>query len=275
MTSPVEDSPPFRWSPRALPAEFIGVVIPARDEEDRIGTCLDAVKNALEFPGAGPVRTAVVVVADQCRDATVRRAREYRHQMAGLEILEVHSTAASGAGPARRAGLNRALESASGCDLGRVWLANTDADGTVPPNWLQRQLRWYERGADAVAGTVALSADDVISEGLGRSYQAHVAALGLGDGHPHVHGANLGFTAAAYEAVGGMPPLLTGEDHAIWEAFKRAGFRTIAAGDVRVSTSGRLYGRAPHGLSHLLRSLAQAGSVASASPAALVDLEAS
>jgi len=49
----------------------IGVVVPARDEERRIGPCLEAVAAAVQRAG----RPAVVcVVADRCRDSTAERA---------------------------------------------------------------------------------------------------------------------------------------------------------------------------------------------------------
>lgn len=45
----------------------VGVVIPARDEEERIGTCLDAVNAAVNAAG---LPASACVVADRCRDAT-------------------------------------------------------------------------------------------------------------------------------------------------------------------------------------------------------------
>ena len=49
----------------------VGVVVPARDEEERIGACLAAVDVAIRAAG---VPAVVCVVADRCTDATAERA---------------------------------------------------------------------------------------------------------------------------------------------------------------------------------------------------------
>ena len=89
--------------------------------------------------------------------------------------------------------------------------------------------------------------------------------------HPHVHGANLGIRASAYLAAGGFRPLRTAEDHALLAAATEAGRTVVQAGDITVETSGRRWGRAPRGLSNLLRTLAagRGSGQAAAPPAAM------
>ena len=75
------------------------------------------------------------------------------------------------------------------------------------------------------------------------------------DWHPHVHGANLGFTARAYAAVGGFPALRTGEDRALVAALQARGYRVLRSAAAPVATSSRVKYRAPAGFGHDLATL--------------------
>ncbi|WP_339947358.1 glycosyltransferase [uncultured Albimonas sp.] len=74
--------------PAAVPA--LCVIIPASDEEDHIGRCLCAV---LAQRGLTPGALEVVVAANNCRDATVARARALAPRFAELgwrlEVLDI------------------------------------------------------------------------------------------------------------------------------------------------------------------------------------------
>jgi hypothetical protein len=83
-----------------------------------------------------------------------------------------------------------------------------------------------------------------------------MAAFGTGHGHPHVYGANLGFTATAYVRAGGMPTTPTGEDHQMWAALRESGSRLVSVAEDPVATSARRKGRAPAGFASLLAALA-------------------
>ena len=86
-------------------------------------------------------------------------------------------------------------------------------------------------------------------------FERHQRSHGLGFDHPHVHGANLGLSAAAYRAAGGVPHIDLAEDHALWDAVGAAGLRRVGARRPPVVTSSRPDGRAAGGFSDLLRSL--------------------
>jgi hypothetical protein len=70
-----------------------------------------------------------------------------------------------------------------------------------------------------------------------------------------VHGANLGFSLAAYDRVGGFAPLATGEDVDLVERMQSAGVPWRATDRTRVLTSGRRHGRAPAGFAGFLHKL--------------------
>ncbi|POM25546.1 Glycosyl transferase family 2 [Actinomadura rubteroloni] len=206
-----------------------GVVVPAHDEERRIGACLAA----LRLTGA-----PVVVVADACADRTAALART-----AGATVVEI---AARNVGAARAAGVAELLA------RGAEWIATTDADTLVPPCWLRAQLRHAAHGYDAVAGPVTVTDWTGHPPWLPALFARRYNAPGL-------HGANLGFTARAYRAAGGFPPLPTGEDRALVTALEATGHRVLRTGSIGVVTSARHDYRAPDGFGHLLSSLADQG----------------
>jgi hypothetical protein len=149
-------------------------------------------------------------------------------------------------GAVRRAGVERArLAAAPGS---QVWVACTDADSVVPGDWLVQQLRLARRGYDLVVGTVRPD-ERGLEPGL---LAAWTARHWFGEGHPHVHGANLGFSLAAYDLVGGFAPVATGEDVLLVEAMREAGVRWTATGRAPVVTSSRREGRAVGGFAAYL-----------------------
>ncbi|HEY2518757.1 MAG TPA: glycosyltransferase [Streptosporangiaceae bacterium] len=238
--------------------EAVAVVVPAHDEEELLPACLAGLAEAAavataERPG---LRVRIVVAADACGDGTAAVA-----ERAGAQVV---SLTARNVGLARAAGLDALLRPGSPAGDGEppaapgaLWLATTDADSVVPAHWLSGQLRQAEAGWDAVVGTVAVTnwtgyADTAVRE-FARRYGTWL------DWHPHVHGANLGFTAAAYQAVGGFPALRTGEDRALVRSLQAHGFRVLRSAAVSVITSARVRYRAPAGFGHDLATLNDGG----------------
>jgi len=227
-------------------AWHVGVVIPARNEEDTICECLRSVIQALRV-----CQTLqdywVVLVADACRDRTAAVGRE----ILGTHGEAIRSTAAA-AGAARRLGAKSILQRFAHVPSSQIWLANTDADTLVPSDWISGQLAYAAKGATAVAGIV--SVDSIVHEGFNRARELMADYVALPDGtHAHVHGANLGIRADAYLDAGGWPELALAEDHCLWLRIKARGWPVIAASAVSVCTSGRLVGRASGGFADTLR----------------------
>ena len=240
---------------RDAPIEAVGVGIPARDEERSIEACLTSIAVAalgLDVP------VAVAVAADRCEDGTIERATAALHALAGPSFSGVVLAVDHGrAGAARAAALDRALGHlvATGRPLERCWLATTDADTTVSADWLRRQLRWARDGVDGVAGLVDV-AWDVDDQALAKRFHRSLEPGGTGDGHGHVHGANLGLRADRWVEVDGCGPQATGEDHELWRRLRLVGADVRGVADVRVRTSARVVARAPDGFASYLRALA-------------------
>jgi hypothetical protein len=230
----------------------VGVVVPAHDEEALIAACVGSVLQAVADAGLPRSRVHVAVAADRCRDRTAPIARA---MLVGTgSVIEL---AAGGVGAARRAGTAAVLHAFAAADPATIWLANTDADTTVPPSWLADHLRVAETGAVALAGVVRV--DTFRGHPPIVPARFHEIYGGAHDDHPHVHGANLGVRADAYLAAGGWPVLTSGEDNRLWDALRAAGLAMISTRTVHVVTSSRTATRATGGFGQWLVELADAG----------------
>ena len=228
----------------------VAVAIPARNEEQRIERCLQSV---LRGASQDSLPTAIAVVADRCTDATAELARAVlSHAPTGIHTVVWESRAGS-AGAARELAARVAVAALPGSP--ETWLTTTDADTVVPRSWIHTQLRWAAQGCDAVAGLVRLDPRDGCDRSLVHDYNRLIRQVGIGLGHPHVHGANLGLRASVWHAVGGFAPLTVGEDHDLWTRVVASGACALGVDDNHVVTSARRDGRAPGGFAALLESL--------------------
>jgi hypothetical protein len=226
----------------------IGVVIPARNEERLAVACLRSVLRALDRAGLPSV---VVMVAHRCTDATARAGRRVLGSV-GCVVRDDESPDVAGA---RRRGVRQVLRQFEQMDPGRLWLLSTDADTTVPSDWVHRILRHSAGDTAAIAGLADLASWQGLSPYGRRAYRRLVASGIRGDTHAHAYAANLAVRADAYLDVGGWPSVSPGEEHALLAALESAGWPVRRPTDVVVKTSGRLHGRAAGGLGDLLAGL--------------------
>ena len=214
---------------------MIGVVVPAHDEEAMIGRCLDALRVAAHHPAVAGEPVRMLVVLDSCLDHTRSIV-----QALGVEALEAD---------VRNVGAARALGAAHLIEGGARWLAFTDADSEVAPDWLAKQL---DAGAEAVCGVVAVRDWGEHSVEARTAYEAHYVDA---DGHRHIHGASLGVATHAYLRAGGFQPLRCSEDVALVARLSEIGADIRWTNSVRVHTSARRVGRAPDGFAAFVLSL--------------------
>lgn len=224
-------------------AWHVSVIIPACNEEQYLRRCLRSVVQAVtQLPQSAAAD--LVVAVDSSTDATWRIATE--EVGAGVVVC----TNVGSVGGARAVATEAALRRYRG-PFNRCWLANTDADCVVPSDWLSKQLARAGSHIDAIAGIVDVDSFEehlpIVKERFRATY------LIQPDGsHGHVHGANLGMRADAYLRAGGWRDLQTGEDHDLWNRLSAAGAKKISISQVKVLTSGRRVGRAPHGFAEAL-----------------------
>lgn len=221
--------------------DAVAVVVPAHNEEDLLGACLDSINVAVLAARAVVDRVDVHVVLDACTDGSAGIAAA-----AGVTVTAIDAHAV---GAARAAGVAHALAALPGLDMRRVWTAHTDADSVVPPNWITHQLIHARRGADLVIGTVRPNFEDLTPEQSEAWWATHTPGVANG----HVHGANLGIRASALIDVGGFPPASAHEDIRVVDLIRRAGGRAAMTDAAWVRTSGRREGRAPEGYARFLQ----------------------
>lgn len=219
-------------------------VVPIKDEERLLGRCIASLKLAIthsSMSAAEDVRVIVTLVLDTCSDGSAEIARA-----SSFDVIEVEHC---NVGMARSVGIDHALRTLGDLDASQVWIANTDADSAVPPNWLSHQLALARSGFDVMLGTVRPDPQDLNPSQRAIWEATHVP----GAEEDHVYGANLGLRAEIYRSVGGFQPLPEHEDVRLAEVLRDAGARFVSTDDCWVLTSGRTIGRTPGGYAGYIR----------------------
>lgn len=231
----------------------IDAVVPAHDEEELIGACLDAllVARAAVLRRRPELQVGIVVVLDDCRDDTARIVRE---RLAGFDPDEMVTVVIDerSVGAARRAGVAAAMGSGIGgsgaADVSARWIANTDADSRVPEDWFSVHADAFDDGVDVLLGTVRPDFTDFSEDDVERWSLTHPPGHLPGN----VHGANLGVRADRLDELGGFRELAEHEDVDLVERARAAGLRVVPTLDAPVETSGRRRGRTPGGYAAFL-----------------------
>ncbi len=221
----------------------VGVIIPARNEALLLRESLGSVLRAIAH---SQTECFVVLVDDGSTDETA----EIAYDMLAPGLGCVLSINRGNVGAARAAGVDYILGSRVRTS---TWIACTDADTIVPQDWIAGQLGHASAGADGVAGLV-----DLDCRGGNRLRGAFADAYGTQvsrSAHPHIHGANLGVSAASYVAVGGFAPIPRGEDQDLWSRLAASGHRLVSDTRSVVTTSSRLVSRTSGGFASYLRQL--------------------
>jgi hypothetical protein len=233
----------LRRNPRDRVIRTVGIVVPVHDEEDLLPDALQALDLAID--GLSPsISCRVVLVIDSCGDASWTIAGCWAARRNALVVRRECKSV----GLARRSGFSVLLARWPEVDLAKTWLATTDADSRVPPDWLSVQVDAYLSGIDLWAGRIKVSEESGTVLRWTERYAAE---------QDPIHGASLGFSAARYEELGGFGSLLSGEDRDLYERAVAAGLRIRHDSRAIVVTSSRRKGRAPRGFAGVLRSLDQ------------------
>ncbi len=259
----------------------ISVVVPVRNEQQRLEQCLHALYRQKTLCGNefDHERYEVLLLLNNCTDASPRVARRFaaRHMDFQLHVVEhtfekqhAHVGSARSMLMQHAARRLRSASCASSRPAPRLLLLTTDADTVVDPSWLAETVGAFEKGADAVGGDILIPASE--RQGLARqarhayaSDRRYLRAVCLLESlldplahdpwprHHHNFGASLACTLHAFDVCGGMAPSPFLEDLAFYRALLDAGMRFRHEPRVRVYTSARTHGRASIGLSEQLR----------------------
>ena len=216
---------------------MIAIVIPAHNEADYLRACLAAIQHSIQLLHMTQAQeVAVLVVLDNCSDDSLKIVQD-----AGVAYLQCDFSCV---GKTRDWGVRHMI------DLGATWIACTDADSCVNPQWLLQQLK--HQPADAICGVVQVDHWHQLSTDTQQQYLKHYQDC---MGHRHIHGANLSFSSSAYIQAGGFKALPCHEDVALVEQMQKLNLKIVWSNLVRVTTSSRLDARAPEGFAHFLQQL--------------------
>ncbi len=195
----------------ADPSVFVSVIIPARNEQDNISACIESVL-AQRYPGH---LLEVIVVDDHSEDNTAAIVKGFESR--GVRYISL----ADSLGPGKINAYKKAALAAGISKSRGTLIVTTDADCTAPPYWLHDIAAMYgQRKPAMIVAPVIYTAGGGVA-GLFQlidfmSMQGITAAsqkLKLGN---MCNGANLAFSRAAYDAVGGYEGtqhLATGDDY--------------------------------------------------------------
>ncbi len=216
----------------------IGIVIPAHNEAMTISDCLASVQTAIrQLPSN--ILAYPLVVLDDCTDDT----------LALVKIADVDYTECDYhcVGRVRDMGIRHAIKK------GANWIACTDADSVVTPDWLVQQVTHVmQQPTNMICGVVDV---DNWAHLTSQTRDAYIAHYQDTMGHRHIHGANLSFSSKSYLAIGGFAPLRCHEDVDLVKKFEDQGYTITWSNRVRVITSSRLDARTSEGFAAFLRNL--------------------
>jgi glucosyl-3-phosphoglycerate synthase len=249
--------------PPPNPALRLCVVVPARNEEQLIGSCLRALA---EQEGVSYDEYEILLVLDHCTDGTQVRARDVAASYPALRLYSLDGPK-KGSGHARRVGMENASNRLHAVGRPQALISSTDGDTVVAPDWISAQLAAAERGARAIGGRIELADNGSLPKALlewhvsrGDSrYRKLLSELEPSERTEHwqFSGASMALTAAVYRKVGGLESRDTLEDEQLECVLRRHGVPIERLLSVRVATSARLVGRAGQGLAHDLSAAAK------------------
>ena len=187
----------------------ISVIIAARNEEENIKNCLDAILNQ-SYPEH---LFEVLVVDDFSSDNTAAIVSAYTSQNIKLISLRNY-VEANAINSFKKKAIEIALQQSTG-DL----IVTTDADCVVPKNWLQTIAAFYqEKNPSFIVMPVAINCGNRFIEIFQAVDFMTLQGITGASVHKKIHsmcnGANLAYTKKAFNAVNGF-----------------AGIDTIASGD--------------------------------------------
>ncbi|MGG6297251.1 glycosyltransferase [Leptolyngbya sp. AN02str] len=274
------ESPPLVSTP-PLPQCEVCVIVPVRNEAEVLERTLTALAYQVDLHGR-PIpskRYEVILLANNCSDDSAAIARRFAQRQPNLVLHVVEQTLpASQAyiGWVRKRLMDEAHSRLMGLGRTRGVIASTDGDTCVAPTWIAATLHEIQAGADAVGGRIMTDRHDRAAlDPYARAchlrevgYRFLIAELeayldpdpfDAMPRHFQHYGASFAVTADMYEQAGGLPPVKTSEDVALYRALLRVNARFRHSLRVQVTTSARQVGRAQNGLAHQLNQWATMG----------------
>ncbi len=181
-------------SKQNLSKPFISVIIAARDEENNITACIDSLLNQ----SYDKDNYEVIIADDFSSDRTGDIIDKYIIDKLNFRKItpDINNSLT---------GKMNALDSALKCASGEIILF-TDADCTVPENWIKNKVSYYKNNTAMVNGFTITSSDNLPGsvESIDLIFLISVAAGMANNGFPvSCIGNNMSVSKKVYDETGG------------------------------------------------------------------------
>ncbi len=184
--------------PAAPPTVQVSVIVPARNEEDNIKSCLDSLTQQ-SYPADF---LEIIVIDDHSTDNTATIARNYR--VKGVRVLSLAEHLDLPTQSYKKAAITLGISQAKGS-----LIMTTDADCIVPPKWVSQVVQAHlNEQWECIAGPVLFHQERNALErfqSLDFIGTMLITGAGIGSGKLLLaNGANFAYTKKAFEQVGGF-----------------------------------------------------------------------
>jgi len=175
---------------------FVSVVIPARNEAERLPDLL----NSLLVQTYPKYSFEVIIIDDNSTDNSLAILYNFRenHQELNIQIL---TSQPKYEGAYKKQALTQAIQQATG-----EIILQTDADVILPPHWIERMTHAFDDETVFVTGAVRYVTKNVFTEmqALELAGLVGLSASGFSMNRPFLcNGANMAFRKSTFEAIGG------------------------------------------------------------------------
>ncbi len=198
---------------------FVSILVAARNEQDNIGVCLDAL-DQIRYPKDC---YEVWIGNDDSEDETEEIIREFVADKSNFHLLNITENIGNAKGKANV--LAQLAQNAKG-----TFLLMTDADVAVPKSWIDGMIENYEEGIGIMTGCTLAQPSSFIAR-LESIDWIYALSLIKGASHTGVGltamGNNMLVLKDAYEQVGGYEtiPFSLTEDHELFKAITQQGWQ--------------------------------------------------
>ena len=192
---------PFVSTSIHQPYIYFSVIIPARNEEENIGHCLQSIINQ-NYPKQ---LFEIIVIDDHSTDQTSGIVSQFQGSNSNIKLINLQNELKGKQLNAyKKKAIEMAVEKANG-----TWIITTDADCILKPNWLQLFDEYIANNNSLlVAAPVVFTKEKSVVSNFQyidfmalQSTTAATVSIGL---HSMCNGANLAYNRNVFKEVGGF-----------------------------------------------------------------------
>ncbi|MGI8494713.1 MAG: glycosyltransferase, partial [Pyrinomonadaceae bacterium] len=228
---------------KILPACFISIVIPARDEALHLEKTLAAFSKQVDLNGniLDSDSFEIIVLTNNCSDNSYEIARKFKieNESLNLHTADINTSQTNAnSGFIRRILMRKAYERLISNKRKGGIILTTDGDTQVATNWIAANVFEIKNGADAVGGRILFTAAELEKMNssarrfhlIDEKYRLLSAELesildrlphdAFPRHHQHFHG-SFAVTTDAYRKAGGVPDVRFLEDAAFYQSLLR------------------------------------------------------